>query len=207
MFFVFWMVIAAVCVLFAYSLTHSDHRKSPEMLDLESVRAAMREKHGWSADRAWAAEKEYVRFLTLLQRKPGFLLVPWLDSEGRDDLDQFWHQHILDTAKYAADCQAVFGRMLHHYPHVKRGSAEEQEAVDKTRRLYARTYGEGAYGGQVDSADLSGCSTCTATTYDHSGHHSGHGGHNDAGDHAGHSCGGHGCGGHGCGGHGCGGGH
>src|SRR5215469_8079218 len=83
-------------------------RKKPSELDLQSVRAAMIEKHGWTEDRADAAQLEYVRFLTLLQKKPGFMLVPWLDSSGRDDLDQFWHQHILDTGKYAADCRALF---------------------------------------------------------------------------------------------------
>src|SRR5579871_126327 len=97
-------------------------RKDPQDLDLYSVRDAMMEKHGWTRERADAAREEYVRFLTLLQMRPGFMLVPWLDAEGRDDLDQFWHQHILDTQKYAKDCKAVFGRMIHHNPHVMRGS-------------------------------------------------------------------------------------
>ncbi len=67
------------------------------------------------------------------------MLVPWPTPEGRDDLDQFWHQHILDTPKYAADCNRLFGRMIHHNPHVVRGSDQESYAVLKTQRLYART--------------------------------------------------------------------
>src|ERR1700722_2582348 len=94
----------------------------PEELELNSVRDALIEKRGLSLERAEAARAEYVRFLTLLQRKPGFMLIPWPNEEGQDDLDQFWHQHILDTAKYAADCNALFGRMIHHDPHVLRGS-------------------------------------------------------------------------------------
>lgn len=182
-------------------------RKLPAELDLQSVRDAMIEKHGWSEERAQVAQLEYVRFLILLQMRPGFMLVPWLDAQGRDDLDQFWHQHILDTAKYAADCKAVFGRMIHHNPHVARGSAEEQESIDRTRRLYARTFQTGQYGKKADSADFSGCSACGATMGD-SGHHSSSSsdGHGHSGDSGGHSCGGHSCGGRGCGSS-CGGGH
>ncbi len=189
------------------------NRTSPSLLDLSSVRDAMIEKHKWTAERADAAESEYIRFLTLLRMKPRFMLVPWNDSEGRDDLDQFWHQHILDTVKYAADCKAVFGRMIHHNPHVLHGSQQEQDAVDKTRRLYARTFKAGPFGAEAKSEDTWSCSACATVAEgsadSHSGHHDGSGGHDGGhsggsdGGSGGHSCGGHGCG-HGCGG-GCGG--
>jgi hypothetical protein len=172
---------------------------SPATLELTSVRDALIEKHGWSLERADAARREYIRFLTLLQKKPGFMLVPWLTVDGRDDLDQFWHQHILDTAKYAADCNLLFGRMIHHNPHVVRGSEQETTAFEKTQRLYARTFGEGTYGEPVDALLLTGCGAC-ATADSHS---SSQGAHGDSGHGGGHSCGGHSCG-HGCG-HGCGG--
>jgi hypothetical protein len=126
------------------------------------------------------------------------MLVPWSNQQGQDDLDQFWHQHILDTAKYSSDCQTLFGKIIHHNPHVVRGSEQENESVEKTRRLYARTFQSGPYGSSADVALFSGCSTCGAETssHAHAGHDGGHG-HSDGG---GHSCGGHGCG-HGCGGH------
>ena len=173
-------------------------KPNPSDLDLASVRDAMIEKHCWTSERADTAQTEYVRFLTLLQKKPAFMLIPWLDANGRDDLDQFWHQHILDTAKYASDCQALFGRMIHHNPHVLCGSEDENEAAAKTRRLYTRTFQSGVYGADADPADFSGCSACGAETSDHASSHSDHGGH--SGGDGGHSCGGHGCG-HGCGGH------
>jgi len=179
----------------------------PEELELNSVRDALMEKQGWPLQRAEAARAEYVRFLTLLHRKPGFMLIPWRTEEGHDDLDQFWHQHILDTAKYAADCNALFGRMIHHYPHVARGSEDEKAAAEKTQRLYARTFASGTYGKPVNNADLTGCGACAAVdsySSSHGGHgHGGHG-HGGHGSDGGHGCGGHSCGGHGCGGHGCG---
>ncbi len=32
------------------------------------------------------------------------------------EVDKFWHYHILDTMAYAADCEATFGRFIHHIP-------------------------------------------------------------------------------------------
>lgn len=173
---------------------------TPERLELNSVRDAVMEKLGWSLERADVARAEYIRFLTLLQLKPGFMLVPWPSKDGQDDLDQFWHQHILDTAKYAADCQALFGRMIHHNPHVVRGSGDETSAVEKTQRLYARTFGTRSDGSAADALFLSSCGAC-GTADSHGSHDGGHG-HGADGSHScgGHSCGGHGCG-HGCGGH------
>jgi hypothetical protein len=202
---IFALIVATIVLLLRDA---ANERKKPSELNLRSVRAAMIEKHGWTEERADAAQLEYVRFLTLLQTKPGFMLIPWLDASGRDDLDQFWHQHILDTAKYAADCDALFGRMIHHDPHVLRGSREQKDAAEKTRRLYARTFSSGTYGSKADSADVSDCSACATVVMDPCSHsHSSHSHHGGDCDQSGHSCGGsngHGCGGHGCGGHGCG---
>ena len=124
-------VIAVTTVVVLVLIRAAKQTKEPSDLDLRSVRDAMIEKQGWTDERADAAQFEYVRFLILLQKKPGFMLVPWLDSNGRDDLDQFWHQHILDTEKYSADCKALFGGMIHHNPHVLRGSREEGDAKEK----------------------------------------------------------------------------
>jgi hypothetical protein len=195
---IFSVAIVGYFLYVAFKGSFPSTRKDiPEDLDLDSVRDALVEKQGWSLERANAARTEYLRFLKLLQMKPGFMLVPWPNAEGQDDLDQFWHQHILDTAKYAADCDRLFGRMIHHYPHVVRGSGQETDAVEKTQRLYARTFASGTYGRPVDATFLTGCGACAAVDVSSADSGHGHGGHGDSG----HSCGGHGCGGHGCGGH------
>jgi hypothetical protein len=196
---IFTLVFLAVLGLILYpAIKASLSAKSdiPETLNFNSVRDALMEKQRWRRERAEAAHSEYVRFLTLQKMKPGFMLVPWPNAEGQDDLDQFWHQHILDTARYAADCDRLFGRMIHHNPHVVRGSGQETDAVEKTQRLYARTFGSGPYGRPADTAFVAGCAACGTVDTDSSGHGGHGGGHGDSG----HSCGGHGCG-HGCGGH------
>src|SRR3989338_2769153 len=34
-----------------------------------------------------------------------------------EEIDEFWHNHILDTKKYHHDCDNIFGFYLHHYPY------------------------------------------------------------------------------------------
>ena len=105
---------------------------------------------GWSRARANAVEVEYKRFLFLMKAHPTEQTVPTVE------IDTFWHYHILDTMKYAADCEAAFGYFLHHDPAV--GLAGESEAPERARRaarmdeLYAATFGPALgsanYGGQ-----------------------------------------------------------
>ena len=95
---------------------------------------------GWSLDRADAVEKEYRRFLCLMT------LYPEEETAPLVDVDTFWHYHILDTMKYAADCEQAFGYFLHHYPYVGlRGDDDAQVRIDsgeRMRTLYETTFGE-----------------------------------------------------------------
>lgn len=94
---------------------------------------------GWSAAHANAVEIEYRRFLTLMKLYPNEANAPLVD------VDTFWHYHILDTAKYAADCAAVFGYFLHHYPYLGMqgadSDADRAAAGARTGELYAATFG------------------------------------------------------------------
>jgi hypothetical protein len=196
-------------------------------VDLKSVRLKFLFKKGrwWrmckSAERI---EREYRQFLYLIVCNPGQTIVPW-----SRDLDDFWHEHILDTAKYAQDCQNILGSFIHHNPHLPEGSAPHIKAFAATRQMYKSAFKKSAREGRKRGRSDVGCGTdmqvvfCDSSAssghhgdghhHDAGGHHGGgHGGgghHGGGGDHGGHGCGGHGgghgCGGHGCGGHGCGG--
>src|SRR5690242_3497662 len=63
----------------------------------------LEEGPGWTEDACNAAEHEYKRFLALKRAYPDREIVP------NRSVDLFWHQHILDTEKYAADCDRLFG--------------------------------------------------------------------------------------------------
>ncbi|WP_343304643.1 glycine-rich domain-containing protein-like [Chitinophaga niabensis] len=97
------------------------------------------EGHGWSVSQAEVAEIEYKRFLGLKRKYPDKDIVP------NRDVDIFWHQHILDTEKYAKDCEVIFGFFLHHFPYFgMNGPQDEQnlmDAFEETRQLYADNFG------------------------------------------------------------------
>ncbi|WP_229487769.1 glycine-rich domain-containing protein [Pseudoduganella lutea] len=114
-----------------------------EELDLEPIKVKLMHREsgeGWSLARANAVEKEYRRFLILMKKYPEEQAAPLMD------VDTFWHYHILDTLKYAVDCQAVFGYFLHHFPYIGlRGEEDEevhQSMGERMKELYEETFGE-----------------------------------------------------------------
>ncbi|WP_426110685.1 glycine-rich domain-containing protein [Massilia sp. PWRC2] len=111
-------------------------------LDLTPIKLKLMHREsgeGWTLEHADAVEVEYRRFLCLLQMYPHEDFAPLLD------VDIFWHYHILDTRKYAADCQQVFGRFIHHHPYVGLGAddgADHQAFGTCMHALYQATFGE-----------------------------------------------------------------
>ena len=112
-------------------------------LDLEPIKVKLMHQEsgeGWSRARADAVEFEYRRFLFLMKKFPDEQTAPLVD------VDTFWHYHILDTMKYAADCDAVFGYFLHHFPYIGlRGEDDEaahQRVGLRMKELYEATFGE-----------------------------------------------------------------
>lgn len=94
-------------------------------LDLTKVKRKLCEPtskggQGWTRAQADKAETWYRRFLEMRIRDGA--------SKGRVPnraVDVFWHQHILDTRAYVADCQALFGEFFHHNPYgSERGLAD-----------------------------------------------------------------------------------
>jgi hypothetical protein len=111
-------------------------------LDLNPIKIKLMHKEsgeGWSLERANAIETEYRRFLYLMDAFPEEQVAPTVD------VDTFWHYHILDTMKYALDCELTFGRFLHHYPYLGLEGEDDmemqQQAGERTRALYESTFG------------------------------------------------------------------
>jgi hypothetical protein len=128
-------------------MNNNDLFKAVMQLDLEPIKMKLmhvESGEGWSLEKANAVEKEYRRFLCLMK------MYPDEDTAPLVDVDTFWHYHILDTMKYAKDCEQAFGYFLHHYPYVgMRGEDDEQFRLDsgnRMRELYEATFGD-AYPG------------------------------------------------------------
>ena len=126
-------------------------------LDLESVKTRLRDPdlgEGWTREYAASIEQAYKTFLSMIVKYQDHAEEIMLSK----DVDEFWHTHILQTMKYADDCQAVFGTFLHHAPHVgeltEADHAKRAAQTDKTRGLYEREFGgtrnaEAAWAGNI----------------------------------------------------------
>jgi len=136
-------------------------------LDLDRIKTKLchvESGEGWSRARADAAEVAYRRFLYLMKAYPTEQTVPSVE------VDTFWHYHILDTVRYAADCDAAFGYFLHHDPAV--GLEGASDAADRARGaarmdvLYARHFGapDGAAPDNAYCGRTGGISYCGRTS-------------------------------------------
>ncbi len=117
---------------------------SIQALDLEPVKLRVMDLklgEGWSREHAESIEQAYKNYLTMLVKYPD-------DAEDillSEDVDEFWHTHILQTIKYTEDCETVFGKYLHHNPHVGELTPADVDRrvamAEKTRRLYQQEFG------------------------------------------------------------------
>jgi hypothetical protein len=96
------------------------------------------EGQGWSEEQCEEAELEYKKFLALKRTYPEKEIVP------NKMVDIFWHQHILDTAKYAEDCETLFGYFVHHFPYFGMNGTEDaqnlSDAFEETKELYQKHF-------------------------------------------------------------------
>lgn len=112
-------------------------------LDLDPIKVKLMHKESgerWSREQADSVEFEYRRFLCLMKLYPHEQTAPLFD------VDIFWHYHILDTMKYAADCQQIFGYFLHHFPYVGLRGDDDEAAHHRVglrmQELYEATFNE-----------------------------------------------------------------
>ena len=112
-----------------------------QQLNLEPIVIKAMDKEeglGWSFSYALEVCDEYRKFLVLCLKNPNTAIVP------STQIDDFWHLHILDTQKYAQDCNECFGYFLHHFPYFgMRGKQDAQrlkDAWEKTKGLYINEF-------------------------------------------------------------------
>ncbi len=136
-----------------------------QALDLEPVKLRVMDAElgeGWTREYADSIELAYKNYLTMLVKYPDNAE----DILLSEDVDEFWHTHILQTMKYADDCQEMFGNFLHHSPHVGERSpadlARRVELAAKTRQLYEREFGSARH---ADAAWAGGIIKTDHTAY------------------------------------------
>jgi hypothetical protein len=105
-------------------------------LDLSAVRERLVHKKGWTLAHADRLIEEYREYLALFYFHPGEELVP-----PTQEIDDVWHEHILDTQRYSEDCRVVFGRFIHHVPGLDHGTDRHTEGLHRTRRHWWQRFG------------------------------------------------------------------
>jgi hypothetical protein len=110
-------------------------------LDLGPIRFKLQnreEGEGWDKQTCDKVEPAYKMFLALCIAHPTKNIVP------TKLVDKMWHYHILDTKKYAEDCERHLGQFLHHFPYFgMRGQEDKQELMicgQDTRLLYLQEF-------------------------------------------------------------------
>lgn len=103
-----------------------NHFTAVAALDLEPIKNKLMAVPGaaWSAEKTAAVERDYRRFLQRMKMFPNEEAAP------AADVDRFWRLHILETRRYADDCEKVFGYFLHRSPSLQPPGAG-QETVQR----------------------------------------------------------------------------
>jgi hypothetical protein len=133
-------------------------------LDLEPITYKLMHPHPGETAMTLAEADQvtdaYRGFLKLCLWYPDEVIVP------SRTIDEVWHAHILDTAKYAADCDVLFGALAHHFPYFGlRGEQDEaswRAAYDRTRELFQLHFGIALAGERAAAACHVNGASCNA---------------------------------------------
>ena len=123
-------------------------------LDLEPIKFKLIKEKGWTLKRADSVEQLYKAYLTL------FALYPKEEHVPTSDIDEMWHSHILDTHKYMADCQDIFGFYLHHYPYLGMLGTEDAALATAQFEATRRRFMEVAGLDPIEAANCGGGGGC-----------------------------------------------
>lgn len=114
-------------------------------IDFSNIIYKMVNHLGWLKHDALTVCNMYRNFL-FLQMKYGkdHKLPP------TEEIDEFWHLHILDSKNYRKDCDAIFGEYFDHYPYFgidgKNSIKDVEDAFETMQKLYAKEFnGERIY--------------------------------------------------------------
>jgi hypothetical protein len=144
---------------FAHSMIVRDERLDEALrrtarLDFTMLKEKLVEERGWTMEFADEVEDLYRKFLALNAYYPDRKVCP------TGPVDDFWHAHILDTRAYAADCDLLFGRFLHHFPYFgMRGPADRadlEQTFQESVELFIIHFGIDPTAGDTEAR---GCSS------------------------------------------------
>ena len=108
-----------------------------ENIDLQPIILKIYEAEPYSLARIEKIAQEYLRFIFLAQ-KVRFKPVP------SQEVDMFWHYHILNTRLYRDFCDTHFGKFIDHMPLLKQVAKTmgTDNTFLKTQAAFKKHYGQ-----------------------------------------------------------------
>lgn len=103
--------------------------------ELSNIRQRVQRRTGWSEEVLFYVEREYRRFISLA------ILMPSQMLGMAGPVDEFWHEHLLDTENYMMMCEDVVGTFVHHRPK-DIGNATDAANYERTIFALKTYYGE-----------------------------------------------------------------
>lgn len=111
-------------------------------IDFSMIIKKMVKHQGWLRRDVEAVCGLYKNFL-FLNKKYGHIYSFIPPSE---EVDEFWHNHILDTKNYRKDCEIIFGFYLDHYPYFgidgRTNFSNLESTFALTQTLHLKEFGE-----------------------------------------------------------------
>jgi hypothetical protein len=124
-------------------LSDIELKEAVSAVDFSMIINKMVAHQGWNHDDANEVCRLYRNWLFLSIKYPDKSLPP------SEDVDEFWHNHILDTKKYRVDCDMLFGKYLDHYPYFGIDATSTMtdlgNAFADTQALHFAEFGEYIY--------------------------------------------------------------
>ena len=121
------------------NLRLEDTLKYIRNIDFSNIINKMVSHQGWKRLHAEQTCEMYRNFLYINRKFSK--KAPFPPSE---EIDEFWHNHILDTQKYHTDCQNIFGQYFHHYPYFgidgKTSSIDLVKAFEQLQACYRQEF-------------------------------------------------------------------
>ena len=112
-------------------------------IDFSDQKKVMKESGNyvdWPEEKFDYVEEQYKNFLYLCKLYPKKTFPP------SEDIDKFWHEHILDTRNYFQACEIIYGEYKHHSPQT---TGETDGLLDKKfnvlQELYLKHFGTYIY--------------------------------------------------------------
>jgi hypothetical protein len=101
-------------------------------MNLDKIILQVQKHHNWTLDYSIKVSNEYTKFMFL--RSKNNKLSP------SNEIDKFWHQHILNTNHYYNFCTENFGKFIHHDPEDANDQIKRIERLNETTKNYKDLY-------------------------------------------------------------------